>query len=59
MIPRSDSSVAVDINASPQVAQRSHGTSLHSFLAALTVSASVLGAEIALFIILRDRLPEL
>lgn len=59
MIPQSISGVAADINASPQVAQRSQGTSLHSFLASLTVSASVLGAEVVLFTLLKDRLPQL
>jgi len=59
MIPQSNSGVAAGINAFPQVAQRSQGTSLHSFLASLTVSASVLGAEVVLFILLKDRLTQL
>jgi len=58
MIPQPKSGIAAGINAS-QVAQRSQGTSLHSFLASLTVSASVLGAEIVLFILLKDRLTQL
>ena len=59
MIPQVDSGVSANIDASPQMAQRSQGASLHSFLASLTVSASVLTAEVVLFIILKDRLPQL
>jgi len=59
MISQSDPSVIADTNASLYVAQRSQGTSLHSFLASLTVSTSVLGAKIVLFILLKDRLLQL
>ena len=59
MIPPSGSGVTASLNTSPQVAKSSQGTSLHSFLASLTVSASVLGVEVVLFILLKDRLTQL
>jgi hypothetical protein len=59
MIRQSDLDVAAGINTSSEVAQGSQGTSLHSFLASLTVSASIFGVEIVLFIVLKDKLTQL
>jgi hypothetical protein len=59
MIPRSTVNITAALNASSNAAQRNQGASLHSFLASLTVSASIFGLEIVLFILLKDRLTQL
>jgi len=59
MISNSNFSVIAAINAPPEAAQGSQGTSLHSFIASLIVSASAFGAEIILFILLKNRLTQL
>ncbi len=59
MIPNPNFSVIAAINAPSEAAQDSQRTSLHSFIASLTVSASAFGAEIILFILLKDRLTQL
>ena len=55
MIPSLDPSV-IELNVPSEATQRSQETSLHSFLASLTVSTSIFDAEIALFILLKNKL---
>ena len=57
--PRSDFNFTLSMIASPEVAHRSQGTSLRSFLASLTFSALVLSAETLLFFLLKDRITQL
>jgi len=59
MISNSNFSVIAAINAPSEAAQGSQETSLHSFIASLTVSASAFDAEIILFILLKNRLTQL
>ena len=56
---RSDFNFTSSMIASPEVAHQSQGTSLRSFLASLTISALVLGAETLLFFLLKDRITQL